>query len=260
METQTELLIPKKPSASTVSGEEAIAHNGNGNPFLSVIERCVLDPNFSVEKLQAMLKVQQEWEALQARKAFDEAKAKFSAFAVKVTKDKTNGQYDSRYTSLGNLVNTVTPYLAQCDLNASWKIDQSAGIKVTCVLRHILGHEESASMTVPPDTSGAKNVIQQIKSSITYAKNCTFESVCGLASTDGTVNVDDDGNGAGVVSGRAGMGVDWVNERREWFANARNAAELDKLFKAAYAEASKVNDTNAQRSLIAAKDARKREF
>jgi hypothetical protein len=50
-------------------------------------------------------------------------------------------------------------------------------------------------MNAPADTSGAKNVIQQIKSTITYLKAVTFESICGLASTDATV--DDDGNSAG---------------------------------------------------------------
>jgi hypothetical protein len=50
-------------------------------------------------------------------------------------------------------------------------------------------------MNARADGSGAKNPIQQIKSTITYLKGVTFESITGLASTDD--NVDDDGNAAG---------------------------------------------------------------
>ena len=47
-------------------------------------------------------------------------------------------------------------------------------------------------MSGKEDTSGSKNAIQQIKSTITYLKSVTFESIIGLASTD--ANLDDDGN------------------------------------------------------------------
>jgi ERF superfamily len=220
------------------------------NPFLTIIERCVLDPNFSVEKLGALLAIQKEWEALEAKKAFDEAKAKFSSFAVQVSKDKENKQYGSRYTSIGNLVNTVTPFLAQCNLNARWETEQAGAIKVTCILRHIKGHEEKASMIVPPDTSGGdkgKNPIQQIKSAMTYARICTFEQVCGLASRDG--NADDDGNGASNGD---------LAEQIEWLQNARDVKELQSLFVEAYKKFD--GNKNAQGSLIKAKDARKREL
>jgi ABC-type amino acid transport substrate-binding protein len=50
------------------------------------------------------------------------------------------------------------------------------------------------AFSVPPDKAGAKNDIQAIKSSVTYAKAVTYESVCGMAASD--ANVDDDANGA----------------------------------------------------------------
>lgn len=254
METQTELVIPsKKPMQS----ESLAPISQNGNPFLMVIERCVLDPNFSVDKLQALLKVQQEWDAIQAKKAFDEAKAKFSAFAIRVSRDKENTQYGSRYTTLGNLVNTVTPYLAQCDLHARWEPDQTDGIKMTCILRHKMGHEERAMMKVPVDTSGAKNPIQQIKSSMTYARNCTFEMVCGLASSNGAVNADDDGNGA---SAKPQVPEETFVQRRDAIVNAGNLKELQTLYRAAYEEAEKIKDQPSQDAYIKAKNQRYREL
>jgi hypothetical protein len=83
--------------------------------------------------------------------------------------------------------------LSKHGLSADWQIEQKGNdIKVTCILSHALGHSESVPFTVPPDGTGAKNEIQKIKSAITYAKAVTYESVCGLASTD--ANSDDDGN------------------------------------------------------------------
>ncbi len=64
-------------------------------------------------------------------------------------------------------------------------------------MTHEKGHSETAEASAPADTSGAKNPIQQIKSTITYLKAVTFESICGLASTD--ANLDDDGNGSQSV-------------------------------------------------------------
>ena len=49
-------------------------------------------------------------------------------------------------------------------------------------------------MSAPPDTSGSKNLIQQLKSTKTYLEIATFESVTGIAAID---KGDDDGNSAG---------------------------------------------------------------
>lgn len=67
-------------------------------------------------------------------------------------------------------------------------------ISVTCVVTHVLGHSEKVEAFAPADSSGAKNPIQGIKSTITYLKSVTLESILGLASTD--ANCDDDGNAA----------------------------------------------------------------
>jgi hypothetical protein len=207
--------------------------------------RIAVSQNADLDKMSKLMDLQERWQAAEAKRAFDEAKAKFSAFAIQVTKDKINKQYDSKYTSLGNLVNIVTPFLAQCDLNARWEIDQSNGIKVTCVLAHKAGHTERTAMTVPPDASGAKNVIQQIKSSITYAKACTFESVCGLASTD--ANLDDDGNS---LSGGE------VDANLQRIMDTKTGDELKHVFKEVYEEAEKAKAKGAMAAYIKARASR----
>lgn len=152
----------------------------------------------SLDKLERLMDLSDRWEKAQAKKAFIEAKAAFKASAPVITKDKTNNQYNSRYASIGSVVNAVNEALSKHGLDADWQFDQSNGIRVTCILTHVAGHSESVSLVGTPDTSGAKNPLQQIKSTLTYLKLATFEAVTGIATREG--NLDDDGNASGVAS------------------------------------------------------------
>lgn len=147
--------------------------------------------------IEKMLDLRDRWEASEARKAYMAAVAAFKANPPKVYKDRLNKQYNSKYTSLANLVNTVNAALSEHGLNARWDCKQADLISVTCILSHVQGHSESVSLSGPPDSSGAKNDLQKIKSTITYLKLATFELVTGVASEEGSQ--DDDGNAAGLA-------------------------------------------------------------
>lgn len=148
-------------------------------------------------KLEKLMELQERWEANEARKAYNAAVAEFKRNPPDIIKDKTNNQYGSKYATLANLVNNGSAALAPYGLTVDWKIDQGADkqIKVTCILKHALGHSEQVSITGAPDESGAKNKLQQIKSTITYLKGETFQCVTGITARD--CPGDNDGNGAG---------------------------------------------------------------
>lgn len=164
-----------------------------GTP-LALLQYAMANGGASLDQLERLMAMQRAYEADEARKAFNKAKADFAAEEVRVKKDKLNKQFDSRYSSIGSLVNTARPFLSKHGLSADWIPGQDGGaLTVTCKLSHALGHSESVTLEVPKDTSGAKNPLQQIKSSLTYAKIATFEMVTGLASDEDPG--DDDGNG-----------------------------------------------------------------
>ena len=96
-------------------------------------------------------------------------------------------------------MNTVNEALAQQGLTVSWDLKQDTGIvEVTCILAHVDGHSERVTMRGAPDKSGAKNALQEIKSTQTYLKGATYEAVTGIASTEKVgINKDDDGNKSG---------------------------------------------------------------
>lgn len=165
------------------------------NPYMAMAQQAL--SLGKVEQLDKLLDMQFKWDNEQARKAYLAAFAAFKESPLLVTKDKKNLQYNSTYTSIGNMVNTVSEAMAPHGLSADWEVDQSdpKNITVTCILSHERGHSKRVSMSGPPDTSGAKNDLQKIKSTVTYLKIATFEAVTGTASQEG--NLDDDGNAAG---------------------------------------------------------------
>lgn len=156
--------------------------------------QSALDRGLDPESLQKFMDLYDRFEAKQAKAAFDQALADFKRNPPKVVHDLKNAQYDSTYSSLANLVNTVNASLAEHGLNATWEYSQDETIHVTCVLSHTQGHSVRTTLSGPPDDSGKKNSLQQIKSTTTYLRGATFEAVTGVATT--AVNKDDDGNGA----------------------------------------------------------------
>jgi hypothetical protein len=198
----------------------------------------------SPEIIKGFMDLQERWERNEARKAYAEALAAFKANPPTVIKDKKNDQYGSMYTTIGNLVNTINGGLSQNGLSARWDIDQANGIKVTCILTHRLGHSESVSMVGPPDDSGKKNPLQQIKSTVTYLKIATFEAVTGTASADG--NKDDDGNGA---SGGEYMTEDECAGWEKKVQATTSEKKAKEVCQEAVAAADAVNDLNAYKRL-----------
>lgn len=218
-----------------------------------------LDSGKDAETLSRFMALYKEWKADLAKEAFEDAMAKFKGETIVLLRDKTNKQYASKYISLGNLVNTVTPFLSRHGLSVNWDQEQTAaGIKIICTLTHRLGHFKTNSIILPPDKSGSKNAIQEIKSTVTYGRATTFEGICGLASSD--ANLDDDGNGAGGKEEKPKPTMDAADkkERLEFFPKCSTLKELHDHWHASYGEAKKVGDKAAMDEFNAAKDERKK--
>jgi hypothetical protein len=167
---------------------------------LSPIEmaQSFLKSGGDIANLEKMLALQEKYDAMQAKKAFIKAMAKFKETPIIIGKDKENKQYNSKYSSIGIIVNSCLPRMGLCGLSHKWEFDSQADHKFLtgkCIVTHCEGHSDSVSMTAPIDVSGAKNPIQQIKSTRTYIKIETFTSLMGLTSSE--TDLDDDGNNSG---------------------------------------------------------------
>jgi hypothetical protein len=156
---------------------------------------ALLQSGVDLDKLERLWQLQVAWEAREAEKAYNASFAAFKDEAVTVIRNRqvTDGPLKGKsYAELFSVVNAVTPALSKHGLSASWRLtkDEKEWIEVTCTLKHKMGHTESVSMGGPPDTGGAKNLIQARASTISYLERYTLKAICGVAEQGD----DDDGN------------------------------------------------------------------
>lgn len=164
------------------------------------------DGKIDVDKLEALLKVQMQWEANEAKKAYVVAMAKFKENPPEILKDKSvsyavanKSPTNYKHASLHNVATKINAELSKHGLNASWVTSQDNGsVKVTCKITHTQGHSEETCLSAPPDLTGSKNAIQAIGSTVNYLERYTILALTGLAAAD----QDDDGRGAAPQEGK----------------------------------------------------------
>lgn len=183
--------------AMTVLAEQPqpLASTNSVSPVDTLLNAIQRHPDMDLVKLEKLMELAERWRAAEAKRAYVVAFAAFKRNMPDVIKDMLNKQYGSDYSSLANLVNTTSRVLGEYGLHANWRPDQSDGIKITCVITHEDGHSEEVWLKGPPDTSGQKNPLQQIKSTLTYLEGATFQAITGVVARSACA--DDDGNGAG---------------------------------------------------------------
>lgn len=178
-------------------GSEIIETPKEGLAVQPDIIALALDKDLDLDRMKLLIEMKGREDEKKAKMAYAEAMAQFKLEPLVILKDMKNSQYhDSPYASKGHLVNTVIPVFAKYGFAHKWEMKQENGlVKITCVITHKLGHSESSSFEAPPDKSGSKNPIQEIKSTRTYGEVITFEDAVGISACD--TDVDDDGNLAG---------------------------------------------------------------
>jgi len=143
--------------------------------------------NGNLELAEKLMGLQERWEANQARKAFDEAVSAAKAKLKPVVRNR-KGHNSKMYADFSAIAQAVDPILADYGLSYRFRSSQGDRITVTCVLAHKGGHFEETSLSGPADTSGNKNAIQAIGSTLTYLQRYSLVQMLGIAAAD-----DDDG-------------------------------------------------------------------
>lgn len=163
----------------------------------SQLIELAINKDIDIDKLDRLLSLQQKWEAQQAFKSFNDAMSLFQSQCPAITRNitkqirmKNGGSREMSYADLGQISETIKPILNKCGLSYRFECEQSNQMmKVTCIVSHKDGHKETTSITSVYDTSGDKNAVQSIGSTIKYLKRYTIESALGIVASD-----DDDGD------------------------------------------------------------------
>ena len=175
-----------------------IVVDDTNSPF--AMTKLGLSHGQSLADIEKMLELQIKYDENEAKKAYYRAMSEFKKDAPKIEKiSKVNfstskGQTSYSHADLADAAEKINEKLGKNGLSATWDVQQNAEkVTVKCTITHQLGHSESTSLFASPDTSGTKNAIQALGSTITYLERYTLFAITGLAA-HGT---DDDGAGAG---------------------------------------------------------------
>jgi len=151
-----------------------------------LIEKAI-SGNADLDKLEKLLELQERWERNEAKKDYVVAMAAFKASPPRIDKDRyvNYGTTEYSYASIANVCEKISKALSRHGLSAAWSTSQAEKtISVTCTITHEFGHSESTTLSAAPDTSGSKNSIQAIGSTISYLERYTILALTGLATHD----------------------------------------------------------------------------
>jgi hypothetical protein len=178
---------------------ERVERPAPAEAFGQFLMQALADPNIPADKLEVIAKMRREVLADQAREAFQQHYAAFSAELPQVERDgtvelvkdnKVLGRY--AFTTIENMDTVLRPLLAKHGLAISFaSVDNAAGVTVTGTLSG-WGWERSSTYTFPPDTGPGRNAVQARGSSRRYAKRYIVDDLCNVVRK----GKDDDARGA----------------------------------------------------------------
>lgn len=211
-----------------------------------------------LDRLEKLMDLKMRWDAIEAKKAYDAAMNAFKANPPEITKNKLvsyttdKGTTTYKHATLAHVCDKIVAELSKHGISHRWKTSQETGIiRVTCILTHTLGHSEETTLQAGPDTSGGKNAIQGMASTVSYLERYTVLAATGLASEE---MLDDDGRNAETPK------WDKLQENLSAFKMCSTLKMLDDAFKRAYPECKKSKDAAALMALVNARDDRKAEL
>lgn len=164
--------------------------------LLAIIARAASDPNVDVQKWQALLDMHQQMERSQAERQFKAALAEIQAVAPRVMRDGkivVKGQLRSTYATFEAIDEELRPLVAEHGFSYRFTTNATDGknMVVTMTVAHRGGHSETSSMPLPVDSNEYRSAVQNVRSSISFAKRCLVSDFFNIV----TVGEDNDGQG-----------------------------------------------------------------
>ncbi len=205
----TDVIPSDAPTAKPPSAQQhAIAITTPGD-----LLKLAMQSGANLEMLERLLDLQQRFEEREAEKAFVQAMSAFKREPIEIYKRQGVGYTTKegdfvgyKHAQLSDVTDVIAPAMARHGLSFGWDVQQSGNqITVHCIVTHERGHSKRVTMTGAPDTSGKKNAIQQVASTVTYQQRYTLLAVTGMSTKD----EDDDGQGgADAATGLQGQQSD----------------------------------------------------
>jgi len=166
-----------------------------------------IEKGASPEALSQLMTLWERMKRIEAEAAYATAFTRLQSELPEITKDVKvkystgRGKVEYCYASLGNIWRTIKDKLSEYGFSVRFEPQedpQHRRIGMTCVVAHEAGHRTQATVWAPADTSGAKNDIQAVGSTLKYLQRYALVAALGLCTTD------DDMDGVRIVKDLGG--------------------------------------------------------
>ena len=181
--------VIERPETAVIPAETSI---------LSVIERAATNPEVDIEKMERLLQMHERILNRDAEVAFSADFAQMQAELPMITENgqikDSQGNVRNHYALFEDINEAVRPILKAHGFGMTFRSNiGEGGVSVTGILMHRQGHREETTIKLPVDTSGSKNAVQAIGSSVSYGKRYTMLALLNIT----TGGEDDDGEASG---------------------------------------------------------------
>lgn len=159
-----------------------------------------IETNVPVETLERLFELRKQVKAEQAKEAFDTAMSNFQGMCPIIEKTKqvknASGALLYSYAPLEAIVSQAKDSIKSNGF--SYAIQTETGenkVKVTCIVKHELGHSEPSSVEVPIGTkTNIMSAPQVVASALTFAKRYAFCNAFGILTGDEDTDARDVGD------------------------------------------------------------------
>ncbi|RVC47623.1 ERF family protein [Mesorhizobium sp. M4A.F.Ca.ET.090.04.2.1] len=198
-------------SAVEIRKDDRFEVDHRPDPFIQMIERVVLDPQASVEKLERMLQLRNEEVENNRRRAREDAEfvAKRAYFAAMskcqtelpvVTKNRKNDHTKSTYADLAAIEEQAMPIIHKHGFAVSFQPDgynELGELRILWEISHEEGHVRNGDAGIPVDGAGSQGKVnktgtQAFGSTATYGRRYLLCMLFNISTGD-----DRDGNAIG---------------------------------------------------------------
>jgi hypothetical protein len=181
---------------------------GKPTDLMSVISKLAENPS-NVDSIQKLIDMQERIMQKNAEMAFNSDYAELSKEIKPIEKtgsvdykDKSTGRNEKAfdYAKLENIDKAIRPLLSKFGFTLSFETAQrqsdGGGLIVTGILSHRDGHSRKASIPLPLDSSGGKNNLQAMGSTLSYGRRYTTCMLLNIV----TEGEDDNGSSFDKIS------------------------------------------------------------
>lgn len=177
--------------------------------MIALIREIAMNPDVDVDKMKAVLDMQERILDRTAKAEFDAALADMQPELptidqrgrIEIREKTSSGERDgeiqqsTKFAKFEDINEAIRPIIGKHGFAVSFRtgLTEDGKVKVDGILSHRAGHREQTTFVLPHDSTGSKNAVQAIGSSTSYGKRYALCALLNISSR----GEDDDGLASG---------------------------------------------------------------